>query len=158
MIPSPRRATLYLRLFGWKYVKMIFWLRPTVIEISENHLVVKIPLNRRTRNHVHSLYLGAMTVGAELAGAGLVEYLKLDINKKIIVLFKDVASVYFKRAEGDTHFTCLDGYKIKEAIIQTSRTGERITIPVKVIATVPDKLGDESVAEMTLGLSIKKKD
>jgi len=158
MIPSPRMATLQLRLFGWKYVKLIFWLRPQVIDISENHLVVKIPLNRRTRNHVHSLYLGAMTVGAELAGAGVVEYLKSDIDKRVVLLFKDYQSSYYKRAEGDTHFTCLDGQKIKEAIRQTAQTGKRVTIPVKVVATVPKLLGDEPVAEMTLGLSLKKKD
>lgn len=157
MIPTPKQATWQLKLFGFKYVKMIFWLKPKVVEISENHLVIKIPLNRRSRNHVHSLYLGAMTVGAELAAAGLVEYLKPDIDKSIVLIFKSNNATYFKRAEGDTHFTCEDGRKIRNAIKEAAESGERVSLPVNVIATVPNKLGTEPVAEMTLELSLKRK-
>jgi hypothetical protein len=40
---------------------------------------------------------------------------------------------------------------------ETITTGERVNLPVKVIATVPDKFGDEPVAEFTITLSLKEK-
>ena len=41
--------------------------------------------------------------------------------------------------------------------VTDERTGERVTIPVDVVATVPKRYGDEPVARFTLGLSLKKK-
>ena len=35
--------------------------------------------------------------------------------------------------------------------------GERVTIPVEVLATVPKKYGEEPVARFTMGLSLKRK-
>ena len=34
--------------------------------------------------------------------------------------------------------------------------GERVSLPVEVVATVPRKYGDEPVARFTLGLSLKR--
>jgi hypothetical protein len=41
---------------------------------------------------------------------------------------------------------------------QADASGERVTLPVAVTATVPDKYGDEPVARFTLGLSVKRKE
>lgn len=35
--------------------------------------------------------------------------------------------------------------------------GERVTLPVDVVATIPEKYGDEQVARFTMGLSLKKR-
>ena len=35
--------------------------------------------------------------------------------------------------------------------------GERVTLPVDVVATVPEKYGDEPAATFTMGLSLKKR-
>ena len=41
---------------------------------------------------------------------------------------------------------------------EADRTGERVTLPVEIVATVPDRHGDEPVARFTLGLSVKRRD
>jgi hypothetical protein len=47
---------------------------------------------------------------------------------------------------------------VRAAVEETDRTGERVTLPVEVVATVPKKYGDEPVARFTMGLSLKRKD
>jgi hypothetical protein len=40
---------------------------------------------------------------------------------------------------------------------EAARTGQRVTLPVEVVATVPDRYGDEPVARFTMGLSVKER-
>ena len=62
-----------------------------------------------------------------------------------------------KRAEGDIHYICSEGKAISAAVEEAIRTGERVNLPVPVIATVPDKFGGEPVAEFIITLSMKEK-
>jgi acyl-coenzyme A thioesterase PaaI-like protein len=61
-------ATLKLWAFGWLKVPMIAWVRPKVIELNDERSVIKIALTRRTKNHLNSLYFGALCVGADVTG------------------------------------------------------------------------------------------
>jgi hypothetical protein len=63
---------------------------------------------------------------------------------------------FLKRADGDVVFRSRDGVRAREAIEQAHATGERVTIPIEVIATVPKKYGEEPVARFTMGLSLKR--
>jgi hypothetical protein len=54
-------------------------------------------------------------------------------------------------------FRSRDGAKIRAAVEEADRTGERVTLPVEVTATV-EKYGEEPVARFTLGLSLKRKE
>jgi hypothetical protein len=64
---------------------------------------------------------------------------------------------FFKRAEGDVHFTCDQGHEISKLVADAIESAERVESPVNVIARVPDKFGEEPVARFTLVLSLKKK-
>ncbi|MEE8437387.1 MAG: DUF4442 domain-containing protein, partial [Candidatus Neomarinimicrobiota bacterium] len=68
--------TAYIRYFGWRKVAMIYYCRPRIAELDDNRIEVIIPLKRRTRNHVKSLYIGAMTVGTDLA-VGMLAMVKI---------------------------------------------------------------------------------
>tara|TARA_B100001029_G_scaffold23210_1_gene15870 strand:- start:1408 stop:1719 length:312 start_codon:yes stop_codon:yes gene_type:complete len=103
------------------------------------------------------MYIGVMTVGVDLV-AGLTAMLKIRESKKnVILIFKDMTSNFLKRAEGDVHFICKIREKIAEAVDETIESGERINLLVPVVAIVPDKFGDEPVAEFTITLSLKEK-
>ena len=65
------KMTMFIRYFGITKVPMIFYCRPKVIEISSDSVTVKIPLLRRNKNHVGSMYLGALSVGADITSAML---------------------------------------------------------------------------------------
>lgn len=149
--------TALIRYFGLRKVALILYTQPSVIDINDDRFEVKIPLTRRTRNHVNSMYIGAMTVGVDLAVGMLTTYLIKKTGKNIILIFKEFNGKYLKRAEGDVHFICEEGQKISKVIHQTLERGERMNVPITVKAIVPDKFGSEPVAEFIITLSLKEK-
>jgi len=136
---------------------MIGYCRPRVINVSDNEVVLSIPLNRKTRNHVGSMYIGAMTVGVDFV-TGLTAMTSIKKSKKnIVLIFKDLKSSFIKRAEGETFFTCNHTKEIKAAVKKVVDSKQRVNIEVPIIATVPEKFGDEPVAEFIITLSMKEK-
>ena len=136
---------------------MIGYCRPRVINVSDTEVVLSIPLNRRTRNHVGSMYIGAMTVGVDFV-TGLTATISIKKSKKnIVLIFKDLKSSFIKRAEGETFFTCNHTKEIEAAVKKVVDSKQRVNIEVPIIATVPEKFGDEPVAEFTITLSMKEK-
>ncbi len=136
---------------------MIGYCRPRVINVSDTEVVLSIPLNRRTRNHVGSMYIGAMTVGVDFV-TGLTAMISIKKSKKnIVLIFKDLKSSFIKRAEGETFFTCNHTKEIEAAVKKVVDSKKRVNIEVPIIATVPEKFGDEPVAEFTITLSMKEK-
>ena len=151
------KYNLYLWYFGLTKVRLINYCRPQIVDVSEKGVTLLIPLNRRTRNHVKSMYIGVMTVGVDLV-TGFTAMLKIRESKRnVILIFKDMKANFLKRAEGDVHYICNEGKKIAQAVDQTLKTGERVNLLVPVTATVPEKFGDEPVAEFTITLSLKEK-
>ena len=136
---------------------MIGYCRPRVVNVSDTEVVLSIPLNRRTRNHVGSMYIGAMTVGVDFV-TGLTAMTIIKKSKKnIVLIFKDLKSSFIKRAEGETLFTCNHTKEIEAAVKKVVDSKQRVNIEVPIIATVPEKFGDEPVAEFTITLSMKEK-
>ena len=60
------KHNLFLWFFGLTKVRMILFCRPKIVDITDEKVVLYIPLNRQTRNHIKSMYIGTMTVGADL--------------------------------------------------------------------------------------------
>ena len=149
------KMTMFIRFFGLTKVPMILYCKPTVLHIDSDSVTVKIPLLRRTKNHVGSMYLGALSVGADITSAMLALDIIKNSKKKIIPIFKDFHADFLKRAEGDVHFKCNDGIKIKELISKVISTGNRHSMPINVTAYVPEKNGDNPVATFILTLSLK---
>lgn len=151
------KYNLYLWYFSLTQVRLIHYCRPKIYDITEDGVTLFMPLDRRTRNHVKSMYIGAMVVGVDMV-AGFAAMLKIRESKRnVILIFKDLKAEFFKRAEGDVHYICKEGKAIEAAVEETLRTGERVNLPVPVIATVPDKFGDEPVAAFSITLSMKEK-
>jgi hypothetical protein len=103
------------------------------------------------------MYIGAMVVGVDMV-TGFTAMVRIrESKRKVIPIFKDLTANFLKRAEGDVYFICREGKAITDAVEKTITTGERVNIPVQVTATVPNKFGDEPVAEFTITLSLKEK-
>ena len=154
-ISQKLKTNLFIKYFGITKVPLIFFCRPKIVKIAKNSVTLKIPLMRRTKNHVGSMYLGAMCVGADLASGILSLNLVRKSKIKVVPLFKDMKSDFFKRAEGDVHFVCNEGKKINLMIEKAVSQGIRVNEPINVTAFVPKKLGEEPVAKFSLTLSLK---
>ena len=151
------KQTMMIRLFGLMKIPLIFYVRPSVIELSEKRVEIKIPLNRRTKNHLNGMYFGTQAIGADLASGALAMELIEQSKTRISLIFKDFKADFLKRAEGDVHFICEDGAKIKEMIDVAKQSDERVSFPLHVRATVPKLSGDEPVSEFVLTMSLKRK-
>ena len=134
------KETIFLRAFSFYKIPLLFFVNPSVVKMSEEEVIISIPFHRRNKNHLGSMYFGALCIGADAA-----------------LIFKDFKAKFLKRPEGKTFFTCKDGLAIKEAVKRAEETLERQDLPVTIIATVPEKSGDEPVAEFVLTLSLKVK-
>jgi hypothetical protein len=151
------KYTFFIRSWGFLKVPMIAWLRPVVAEFSEESVVIDIPLFRRSKNHLNSLYFGALCVGADIAG-GLLAMHAIEKNKlPINLVFSDLSVKFLKRATSKTRFTCNDGQKIRELIQSAMAGNERVSSTVTIMATCPDVSINEAVAEFHLTISMKKR-
>jgi acyl-coenzyme A thioesterase PaaI-like protein len=151
------RETLFLRMWALAKVPLISYVKPTVLEADDRHCVIRIRLRHRTKNHLSSMYFGALCIGVDVAGGFLaVRFIERE-KANIALIFKEFRATFLKRAEGDVLFTCEDGEAIEALVAKASASGEREELPVTVTATAPSKLGGEPVAVFNLTLSIKKR-
>ena len=51
--------------------KKITGFNPKIVQISDESLEIKIRLNRRTKNHLNSMYFGTLSIGADITGGFL---------------------------------------------------------------------------------------
>ena len=152
-----KQANRYLKLFGLFKVPLIFYCRPKVLHIDENEVTVMIPLRRRTKNHLKSMYFGALAVGADISGGMIAFYISEKDKTKISLAFKAMKADFIIRPEGDVFFYCKDGQVIQKMIDESKESGERVNKDVNINAIVPSIDPKEVVATFTLTLSIKVK-
>ena len=156
MISRVKNTNRLIRLFGLTKVPMIWYCRPKVIEHTEEKIEIKIPLKRRTKNHLGSMYFGVLAVGADITGGFLAMDPIQESGRKIALIFKDFKADFLKRPEGDVHFICNDGLAIKELVDKVANSTERHNYKLNIEAVVPS-ISSEVVAKFELTLSLKDK-
>jgi acyl-coenzyme A thioesterase PaaI-like protein len=149
--------TAFVRLFSLR-IPVLLFLAPRVLELDDEGCAVEIPLGWRSRNHLGSMYLGALCAGADVASGLVAARLIRERHRDVRIVFADLRADFLKRADGDVLFRCRDGRRIAEAVRSADASGERVTLATEVVATVPRKYGDEPVARFAMGLSLKRKD
>ncbi len=157
MISALTKANFFLNYFGFFKVPFIWLARPKILHLDSEKVEIKIPLKRRTKNHLNSMYFGVLAVGADVAGGYMAMNKAQESGKRVSLAFKTVQGQFLKRPEADVHFICEDGKLIDEMLAETFATGERVNRPVKITATCPSLHGDEPMAEFFLTLSLKRK-
>jgi len=173
-IPEPLRYTFMLRAFGFFQVPLIFAVRPSIVCLDDEKCVIKIAFRRKVKNHLGSIYFGALAIAAECAGGvAVMKEIKgsheplnsheqmnspeqLKDNEKISLVFKDFHANFLKRVEGDAYFTCSDIPAIKTFVESVKNSSERKEMTFEVVATCPEKFGDEAVAIFQVTVSLKK--
>ena len=156
MISSLTKADLYLKIFGLTKIPLLWFCRPKIIHLDEKSVEIKIPLKRRTKNHLGSMYFGALSVGADITGGFLAMICIQNSKRKVALIFKDFKADFLKRAEGDVHFRCNQGSDIIKLVEKTIDSGQRENMIVNIDAYVPS-ISDDIVANFELTLSLKEK-
>jgi acyl-coenzyme A thioesterase PaaI-like protein len=149
------RFKFFLWFFGRFKVPMIGYLKPCLISLSDDTIVVKLPLKRRSKNHLKSMYFGALAVGADVAGGmhGFYHAQKAGVN--VSLAFKSFQAQFLRRPESDVFFVCTMGNKVKEMIVNSQTSGERQNQLLQIQAYTSYPYQAEEVANFVLELSLK---
>lgn len=149
------RYKLFLWYFSHFKVALIGYLKPRLIKLTDSDIVICLPLKRRSRNHLNSMYFGALSVGADLAG-GLHGFYHADHAQcKVSLAFKSFQAQFLRRPESDVYFVCTEGDTVKKMIEESQSSGERINKPINIKAYTEYLTQPEEVADFILELSLK---
>lgn len=149
-----KKYAMMLRLMGIFKIPMIGYVRPRLVEINDNDVIVKIKLRRRTKNHLKSMYFGVLAVGADVTAGLHAFYFCDELNVRPSFAFKAMKSEFVKRAETDVVFSCNEGALVREQVLRAIQTNERQNHWVKVTAR---DLNGEIVALFEMEISVKIK-
>ena len=150
------KQTLSMRLMGWLKIPLLGSVRPSVVALDAEHCIVRIRLRRWTRNHLGSMYFGALAIGADCAGGLMAVELIRRRKAKVALIFKSFKAEFLKRPESDVYFICEEGARIGALVDRTLASGERHTDLISVQAAVRTPEGGfEPVARFELELSLK---
>lgn len=149
-----KKYAMMLRLMGIFKIPMIGYVKPRLIQITEHDVLVRIKLRRRTKNHLKSMYFGALAVGADVTAGLHAFYFCDELNVRPSFAFKGMKAEFIKRAETDVEFSCTEGQVIREQVLKAIQTNERQNHWVKVTAK---DLNGEIVALFEMEISVKIK-
>ncbi|WP_298623723.1 hypothetical protein [uncultured Legionella sp.] len=149
------RYKLFLWYFSHFKVALIGYLKPRLITLTDSDIVICLPLRRRSRNHLNSMYFGALAVGADLAG-GLHGFYHADLaHCKVSLAFKSFQAQFLRRPESDVYFVCTEGETVKKMIEESKSSGERINKNINIKGYTNYLTQAEEVADFILELSLK---
>lgn len=146
---------LRLWLFAWLKVPLIAYLGPVIEQLDDRRCVLRIPLRRRSKNHLGIMYLGALTVGAETTvGVAAIRRIQ-DRRLRVSVVQRAFTAEFHAQATGDVRFVCDDVGRVHALIDQALASTDRVEGPVRVQALVHEVDGDVRVADFTFTLSLR---
>ena len=153
------KETALLRLLGLTKIPLVLFVGPTVERLDDDEAVLRVSLCWRTRNHVGVMYIGALVAGADLVtGLPAAKLIMAGPYRRIELLFSEMKAEFLKRADGDVLFRQRQVRDIVAAVRKAEETGERVTVPIEVVATVPETRGDEPVARFSMSITFKKRE
>jgi len=156
-VPKKLRDTTLLRVFGLVKIPLLFSVNPAVVQLDDERAVVRIKLNRWTRNHWGSMYFGTMAIGADCCVGILAMHHIWQLGaQEVQLIFKDFQASFLKRPDGHVLFICEEGRAAHDLVKTAQASEERQNLTLKGRAVL-EKNPAESVAEFSLTLSLKKR-
>ena len=149
---SIRKMRWLLFLLGRIRIPLIGYTNPKLLSIDDQSVRVRIKLRRRTKNHLNSMYFGALAVGADIAGGIQVFYFSKMLGKEISFAFKGMNAPFIKRAESDIIFESTQGELVKAAIDKSIAEKVRVNESIEVRA-IND--AQEIVAKFDMIISVR---
>jgi len=125
------RNRFKFRLFMLKSLPSAFFSGLQVTEIEEDKAVVSIPFKFLTQNPFKSIYFASQAMAAELSTGVLALSHIHKKNPRVSMLVFNMRADFVKKATKKVFFTCNDGIKIKNAIDDSIKTGEGVTVEAK---------------------------
>ena len=147
-----------LSFYFFKNVPMLWLSGIKLLELSQKHAVTQIPFKWYYRwqnmNPFKSIYFAVQCMAAELSTASIASLAIKGSRPSIALIVISMSSKYFKKAVGNTIFTCEDGDKIFQVVEEAIKTGNGVTVETKSIGRLDD---GTKVSEFYFTWSFKKR-
>ncbi|MCO5114462.1 MAG: DUF4442 domain-containing protein [Bdellovibrionaceae bacterium] len=150
------KLTALVNGIGFLKLPLLAFCFPKVKELSEHKSVIKIRLGYRTKNHIRSMYFGALAIGAELSVAITAVDQIQKSKKRIDFIFKDFKAEFLKRADGHVLFICEEAGGVKQLIAEAAEKEDRLEKEFRGYAVVEGRPEDK-IMTYSLTLSVKKR-
>lgn len=151
------KKTWALRTYSFFKTPMVSFVGPRVERLDEELCHIVIPLRFHVKNPLGSMFLGALTIGGDLAGSLIAYFLVRERKLPVSIVFRSMKVDFLRRPESDVSFICREGAKVVRMVEQTMATGERCEETLTVEATCDENGQPVKVAQFELILSVKKK-
>lgn len=150
------KLTFFINMYGLVKIPLVLFIGPRVVESTAQKFILKVPLSRRVKNHLNSMYFGALAIGAELSIAAAAVVAITESKQKIDFVFKDFKADFLKRGEGDVFFVFEDVETVVQLIQDSLSSEDRLEKKMKGYAYVPAK-SSEPIMTYELTLSVKNR-
>lgn len=128
------------KLFMLKKLPAAFFSGLKLTEITEKKAVVTIPFKYLTKNPFKSVYFASQAMAAELS-TGVLALSQISGRKpRVSMLVFNMRANFTKKATSKITFICENGEDIKNAVEESIKTGEGVTVEAKSVGK--DKVGD----------------
>jgi len=125
------------RLFLFTKLPSAWFMGFRVKDITTEKCEVTLPYSWWSKNPFKSVYFAAQAAAAELS-TGALAMLGLQGQPPVSMLVADVKGEFLKKANKKITFVCSDAPKIFNAIAETLKTGEGVSITVESVGTQED--------------------
>ena len=125
-----------------------------IVHIDEEVCRVSTRLTFLTKNPFRSTYFAVLSMAAELSTGLYALLFTTGIQPSVAVIITGLNARFLKKATGTTIFTCREGEKLRQAVVQARETGEPAATTVKSIGK--NEAG-ETVAEFEFTWSFKQR-
>lgn len=133
-------------------IPLIGYVNPRIVSLDDDRVEVRIKLRRRTKNHLNSMYFGALAVGADLSAGIHVFYFMKKYDKRISFAFKSMHAQFIQRAESHVTFEFTEGRQVEDLVLKSMETLERYNMMTEVRAYNEAR---ELVAKFEMEISLK---
>jgi len=152
-----RKANLLLKVGTFLKIPLLFSAGPKILEMTDKRCVLRLKLRRKTKNHLGSMYFGALNMGGEAAAGFIIIHNSRTIDPKVSLIVKDFRADYIKKATSDVYFVCDDIPQINEAFMEVSKNTGKKAFPVTIKAHILEDSQEIPVAEFNITMSLYKK-
>ena len=125
-----------------------------IVHIDEEVCRISTRLTFLTKNPFRSTYFAVLSMAAELSTGLYALLFTTGIQPSVAVIITGLNARFLKKATGTTIFTCREGEKLRQAVVQARETGEPAATTVKSIGK--NEAG-ETVAEFEFTWSFKQR-
>lgn len=127
-------------------IRLISYVGVRIIKADKEATIVRLKVNRRTKNHLQSMYMGAQVIGAEIGPIFYaIKYCELN-DLKINSEYTSVKAEFLKKTRSKyVYFYFPQAQLVEQALLNAQKTNERQYQDVAICVYDSDDFNDENL-------------